>query len=126
MSTERRRLLIAIALIMTLGCAFFLTCLAFGICAAVGFFVTVWGPKAILGPPPGLLSFFCFIAIALIGSIMAAISSYVLLILPLAIRWNNCSLAGCDDRRVAYYADGLAKLMEIWRSDPVKQQIPEK
>jgi hypothetical protein len=122
MSTKRKKLLLAIVLIMTLGCAFFLACLLFGICAAVGFFVTVWGPKAILGPPPGFLSFLCFVAIAIIGTVMAAVSSYVLLILPLAIRWNNCSLAGCDDRRVAYYADGLARLMERWRSDQLNPE----
>ncbi len=125
MSRGRKRLLLSIVLIMTLGCPFFVACLLFGIFAAVGFFVTVWGPEAILGPPPGLLSFACFIGIAAIGMMMAAISSYVLLLLPLAIRWNNSSLAGCDDRRVAYYADGLARLMERWRSDQGKQQIPE-
>jgi hypothetical protein len=56
----------------------------------------------------------CFSSIAVAGMMMAWISVYVLVILPLSIRLNSWALAGCNGRLIAYYAKGICKLMKGW------------
>jgi hypothetical protein len=123
-SKIRRPLIMVLAIL--LGCASILIGVVVGLCAAIGLFVTIWGPEAILGPPPGFLAFLGFITIMLPGMLMGVVTSYVIVILPLSFRLNSWYLAGCQDRRVAYYAKGLSTLMESWSEEQMKRDNSKK